>query len=47
VVSGRTPGKVFISVVAYRSGRPNSPEALREMVAQTFAEFRLTAEIGG
>jgi hypothetical protein len=47
VVSGRTPGKVFISVVAYRSGQQNSPEALRELVTQTFAEFGLTAEIGG
>jgi hypothetical protein len=47
VVSGRTPGKLFISVVAYRSGQQNSPEALREMVSQTFAEFGLAAEIGG
>jgi hypothetical protein len=47
VVSGRTPGKLFISVVAYRSGQQNSPEALREMLSQTFAEFGLSAEIGG
>jgi hypothetical protein len=47
VVSGRTPGKVFISVVAYRPGGPNSPESLRELVADTFAEFGLTAETDG
>lgn len=47
VASGRTPGKVFISVVAYRPDRPNTPEALRELVSQTFAEFELTAEIDG
>ncbi|WP_241011028.1 hypothetical protein [Mycobacterium camsae] len=47
VASGRTPGKVFISVVAYRPGRQNSPEALRELVSQAFAEFGLTAEIDG
>ncbi len=45
VASGRTPGKVFISVVAYRPGRQNSAETLRELVSQTFADFGLTAEI--
>ncbi len=45
VASGRIPGKVFISVVAYRPGQHNSTEALRELVSQTFADFGLTAEI--
>lgn len=45
VASGRIPGKVFISVVAYRPGRHNSAESLRELVTQTFGDFGLTAEI--
>jgi len=47
VASGRTPGKVFVSVVAYQPGRENSPEALRRLVSETFAEFGLTAELDG
>ncbi len=47
VASGRIPGRVFVSVVAYRPGGRNSPEALRELVSETFAEFGLTAEIDG
>ncbi|OBJ59597.1 hypothetical protein A9W95_11025 [Mycobacterium sp. 1423905.2] len=45
VASGRAPDKVFITVIAYRPGRPNSPEELREAVSQTFAEFGLDPEI--
>lgn len=45
VASGRIAGKVFITVVAYRPGRSNSPDELRKMVSRTFAEFDLTAEI--
>lgn len=45
VASGRTPDKVFVTVIAYRPGRPNSPEELREAVLKTFAEFGLKAEI--
>ncbi len=47
VASGRTPGRVFISVAAYRPGQQNSPEALRELLSETLAEFGLTAEIDG
>lgn len=42
VASGRIPGKVFVTVVAYLPGRENSPEALRALVSQTFEEFELT-----
>jgi hypothetical protein len=45
VVSGRVPGKFFITVVAYRAGAENSQEELREMASRTFDEFGLTAEI--
>ncbi len=45
IASGRVPGKIFITVVAYRPGRTNSPDELRELVSRTFAEFNLTAEI--
>lgn len=45
VASGRAPGKVFITVVAYRPGENNSPTELRALVSQTFAEFRLEPEI--
>jgi hypothetical protein len=45
VTSGRTPGKVFITVVAYRPGHGNSSDELRDLVSRTFAEFNLTAEI--
>ncbi|PJE19016.1 MAG: hypothetical protein CK429_01450 [Mycobacterium sp.] len=45
VASGRIPGKVFISVVAYRPGQHNSAEALRNFVSHTLAEFGLEAEI--
>lgn len=43
--SGAAAGKVFITVVAYRAGGPNSREDLREVVSRAFAEFELTAEI--
>jgi hypothetical protein len=45
VASGRTPGKVFVSVVAYRPGETNSVAKLRELVAATFTEFDLPVEI--
>ena len=45
VASGRTPGKVFVTVTAFQPGRSNSTEELRELVFQTFTEFGLSAEI--
>ncbi|MFV0495911.1 hypothetical protein [Mycobacterium sp.] len=45
VASGRGPRQVFLTVVAYQPGRPNSTGELREQVSATFAEFGLTAVI--
>lgn len=47
VLSGRVHGRVWIVVNAYLTGRTNSQDALREDMARTFAEFKLTAEIEG
>jgi hypothetical protein len=45
LVSGRSCGKLWISVNAYLPGRDNSPDTLREVTSRTFADFGLTAEI--
>ncbi len=45
VVGARLVGKMSMSVVAYQPGRKNSKPALRELVAQTLAEFDLTGII--
>lgn len=42
VVSGRINGKVVISVEAYQIGAENSKQRLRELAAETLAEFGLT-----
>lgn len=42
VASGRINSKVTIGVVGYRNGGTNTSAALRELVAQTLAEFGLT-----
>ncbi|WP_304106911.1 hypothetical protein [Mycolicibacterium bacteremicum] len=42
VVSGRINGKVIIGIVAYESGAENSKARLRELAAETLAEFDLT-----
>jgi acyl carrier protein len=43
--SGRGLGKMSLRVSAYVLGRPNTTDDLRELVAGTFAEFDLSAEI--
>ncbi len=43
--SGRGSGKMSLRVSAYLLGRPNTKEDLRESVAETLAEFDLSAEI--
>ena len=43
VVAGQLRGKIFISVNAYLLGRTNTADALRQDLARTFAEFKLTA----
>ncbi|HEY7243938.1 MAG TPA: hypothetical protein VH678_08660 [Xanthobacteraceae bacterium] len=47
LVSGRVHGRVWITVNAYLTGRTNSPDALREDLSRTFAEFDVAAEIQG
>jgi hypothetical protein len=42
VVSGRISGKIIIGIVAYQSGAENSKARLRDLTAQTLAEFDLT-----
>lgn len=42
VVSGRINGKIIIGIVAYQSGAENSKARLRDLTAQTLAEFDLT-----
>jgi hypothetical protein len=42
VVSGRINGKIIIGIVAYQAGAENSKARLRELTAETLAEFDLT-----
>ncbi|CNI94870.1 Uncharacterised protein [Mycobacterium tuberculosis] len=42
---GRVVGKMSISIVAYRPGGINTKAHLRELAAQTLAEFELTGVI--
>lgn len=45
VLAGRIVGKISITVVAYQPGKENSKPDLRELAAQTLAEFGLTGVI--
>ena len=45
VLAGRIGGKISITVVAYQPGGQNSKPHLRELAAQTLAEFDLTGVI--
>jgi hypothetical protein len=45
VVAGRINGKVSIGLVAYQVGGENTKPHLRELAAQTLADFDLTGEI--
>ncbi len=45
VVSVLVGGKINIGVEAYKPGAENSKALLRELVADTLAEFELTGEI--
>ncbi len=46
LLSGRANGRVFVSVVGYQPGRPNSNDVLRRHIASVLADFSLTATIG-
>ncbi len=46
LVSGRSNGRVFVSVLAYQPGRPNSNDDLRRDLSSALSDFSLTATIG-
>gem|GEM_PF-6328358 len=47
LVSGRTHGRVFVSVLAYELGRPNSDDELQQSISGALTDFSLTAATGG
>jgi hypothetical protein len=46
LVSGRTHGRVFVSVLAYQPGRSNSNDGLRQHLSNALVDFSLTATMG-
>ncbi|MDM4141531.1 MULTISPECIES: hypothetical protein [Mycobacterium] len=46
LLSGRVHGQVFVSVLSYQPGRPNSDEVLRQHISSTLSDFSLTATTG-
>jgi hypothetical protein len=46
LLSGRVHGQVFVSVVAYQPGSPNSDGALLQYISSVMSDFSLTATIG-
>jgi hypothetical protein len=46
LVSGRSHGRVFVSVLAYQPGRPDSNDDLRRDLWSALSDFSLTATIG-
>ncbi|OBH57891.1 hypothetical protein A5685_06640 [Mycobacterium colombiense] len=46
LLSGRTHGRVFVSVLAYQPGSANSNEKLGQDLSKALADFSLTARIG-
>jgi hypothetical protein len=46
LLSGRVHGRVFVSVVAYQPGRPNSNNDLRSDLSSALSDLSLTATIG-
>ncbi|HTX97526.1 MAG TPA: hypothetical protein VME67_23455 [Mycobacterium sp.] len=43
LLSGRTHGRVFVSVLAYQPGRDNSNDQLSQEISSTLSDFSLTA----
>jgi hypothetical protein len=43
LLSGRTQGRVFVSVLAYQPGRSNSNDGLQQDLSSTLSDFSLTA----
>ena len=46
LLSGRTNGRVFVSVLAYQPGGSNSNSALAQTLSSTLSDFALTATLG-
>ncbi len=46
LLSGSVDRQVFVSVLAYQSGRPNSNDDLRQHLSSALSEFSLTATTG-
>jgi hypothetical protein len=46
LLSGRVHGQVFISVLAYQPGRPNTTDQLWQDLSNVLSDFSLTATIG-
>jgi hypothetical protein len=46
LLSGRTHGRVFVSVLAYQPGSSNSNDKLRQDLSSALSDFSLTATIG-
>jgi hypothetical protein len=46
LLSGRSHGEVFVSVLAYQPDRPNSNDVLRPHLSSVLSDFSLTATIG-
>jgi hypothetical protein len=46
LVLGRAHGRVFVSVLGYQPGRPNSDDGLRQALLSTMDDFSLTATTG-
>ncbi|KBZ62138.1 hypothetical protein ACRU43_22995 [Mycobacterium colombiense] len=46
LLSGRTNGRVFVSVLAYQPGGSNSNSALAQNLSSTLSDFALTATLG-
>ena len=46
LLSGRVHGQVFVSVVAYQPGRPNSNDGLQQHISSVLSDFSLTTASG-
>jgi hypothetical protein len=46
LLSGRAHGRIFVSVLAYQPGRPNSNDGLRRDLWSAINDFSLTATTG-
>ncbi|OMC52140.1 hypothetical protein A5745_02220 [Mycobacterium sp. IS-2888] len=46
LLSGRTQGRVFVSVLAYEPGQPNADDDLRRNLSGALGDFSLTATTG-